>query len=250
MAVRPQALYKQVAQDMRKKIIRGTWKPGAQIPTEDKLTAQFGVSRPTVRQAVAELRTEGLLDVQQGRGTFVRGLAPDRAEPVWIDRTVSRTGERYECTGDWSNEEDPTIYRVRVDATAAEILHIEEGEAAYLVDRLIIHQPSGTRARYTTLLPMEAITSTPIAQDPAIPTAEAYTHLAAAHGPLQFREAVSARMPNPDERAVLQLPDSVPVLISQRVTQTEPDGNRLILETTTIGAGATHVIFTHRPADQ
>lgn len=46
-------------------------KHGDPIPTENALCDQFGVSRPTVRQAVSELVAEGYLIKIQGRGTFV-----------------------------------------------------------------------------------------------------------------------------------------------------------------------------------
>lgn len=247
MVIKPQSLYKQVAQEMRKSIARGHWPAGEQIPTEDRLTTLYGVSRPTVRQAVAELRSEGLLSVQQGRGTYVRAPAPEAAEPVWIEQTVTRTGKRFIYADGWTDEEPATVYRVRLEDSAATMLHTDEGEAAFLVDRLIIHQASGTRARYTVLLPMEQITGTPLAKQPDVTTAETYALLAAAHGAVEWREAVSARMPQPDERASLHIPDGVPVLISQRVTQTQADHTRLMLETMTIGAGPTRLTFTHRP---
>ncbi|MDH6135037.1 GntR family transcriptional regulator [Kitasatospora sp. MAA4] len=245
--VKAQSLYKQVAREMRKSIARGQWTPGDRIPTEDKLTALYGVSRPTVRQAVAELRSEGLLDVQQGRGTYVRGPNPDAVAPVYVERTVTRTGKRYNAPDGWSMEEPATVYRVRLEATAAEILHAEEGEAAFLVDRMIIHEASGTRARHAVLLPMEQITGTSLAQQPDVSPTDAYGMLAAAHGPIEWREAISARMPNPDERATLHVAEGVPVLVSQAVTQTQADHRRLMLETTTMEAGATHLTYTHRP---
>jgi GntR family transcriptional regulator len=45
--------------------------PGAAVPPERELAAQFGTSRTTVRQALAELVVEGRLQRMQGRGTFV-----------------------------------------------------------------------------------------------------------------------------------------------------------------------------------
>jgi len=50
---------------------------GDAVPSERSLTERFGVSRMTVRQAVDALVTEGVLEREQGRGTFV---APPRAD--------------------------------------------------------------------------------------------------------------------------------------------------------------------------
>lgn len=55
-------------------------KPGDQIPVETDLCDHYGVSRITVRQAVAALVDEGLLKKQRGRGTFV--LAPRLAQQL------------------------------------------------------------------------------------------------------------------------------------------------------------------------
>ncbi len=45
--------------------------PGSPVPTERDLAQQFGTSRTTVRQAIAELVVDGRLERTQGRGTFV-----------------------------------------------------------------------------------------------------------------------------------------------------------------------------------
>ena len=51
---------------------RGRWEPGDRIPSEPELCKQFGVSRATVRQALAELEREGRLRKERGRGTSSR----------------------------------------------------------------------------------------------------------------------------------------------------------------------------------
>lgn len=66
-------LYIQVASVMRQRIENGHWLEGDKISTLEQLEAEFGVARVTIRQAIELLREEGLLDAQQGRGTFVSG---------------------------------------------------------------------------------------------------------------------------------------------------------------------------------
>ena len=63
--------YQQVASILRHRIEDGTWSLGDQITTIDELERELGVARVTVRQAIELLREEGLLQSQQGRGTFV-----------------------------------------------------------------------------------------------------------------------------------------------------------------------------------
>lgn len=65
------SLYLQVASVLRERIYAGQWKPGDKIATLDELEGEFHVARVTVRQAVEVLREEGLLQTQQGRGTYV-----------------------------------------------------------------------------------------------------------------------------------------------------------------------------------
>ncbi len=66
-------LYVQVASVMRHRIDTGVWTEGDKISTLEELEKEFGVARVTIRQAIELLREEGLLDAQQGRGTFVFG---------------------------------------------------------------------------------------------------------------------------------------------------------------------------------
>jgi GntR family transcriptional regulator len=65
-------LYLQVERSLQRRIDAAEWLPGAQLPTEDELGKAYGVSRVTVRQALARLVDRGALVREQGRGTFVR----------------------------------------------------------------------------------------------------------------------------------------------------------------------------------
>jgi GntR family transcriptional regulator len=67
----PIPLYFQLQEILRKKILRGQFKPGELIPTEKELQEKYGVSRITVRNAINGLVIENLLTKKQGRGTIV-----------------------------------------------------------------------------------------------------------------------------------------------------------------------------------
>ena len=68
-------LYRRIQGDLRERVASGELPPGAQVETEQELMARYGVSRATVRQALAGLVAEGLLEIKRGRGTFVHGAA-------------------------------------------------------------------------------------------------------------------------------------------------------------------------------
>ncbi|GAB4460925.1 MAG: phosphonate metabolism transcriptional regulator PhnF [Armatimonadaceae bacterium] len=73
-------LYLRIAQELRQNIQDGIYKAGEQVPTEAILSQRFGVNRRhTLRRAISLLASEGLLRVDQGRGTFVADLAPAAA---------------------------------------------------------------------------------------------------------------------------------------------------------------------------
>ncbi len=69
--VRTSRLYEQIVQQIEESILKGTLKPGDQLPAERELAQRFGVSRTAVREAVKALREKGLVEAYSGRGTFI-----------------------------------------------------------------------------------------------------------------------------------------------------------------------------------
>lgn len=68
--------YAALATALRARIVAGEWPPGSMLPAEQTLAGEHGVALGTLRQALALLADEGLIDRRHGRGTFVRqGLA-------------------------------------------------------------------------------------------------------------------------------------------------------------------------------
>lgn len=100
-------LYHQLRQWLSTRIVNGELPPGTQLPGDHELSERLGVSRGVVRQALSELRHDGLIERERGRGTFVsrpktaqgligsmRGLADDALlRGQRIDSTVLRLGE-------------------------------------------------------------------------------------------------------------------------------------------------------------
>lgn len=68
------APYAKVKQHLKDGLAAGLWPPGALMPSEAELVAEFGVSRMTVNRALRELQAEGLVQRTQGVGTFAAPL--------------------------------------------------------------------------------------------------------------------------------------------------------------------------------
>ena len=80
--------YSQVADQLRRDILEARHAPGARLPAERDLCAQYDVSRITIRQALALLEDEQLVIRRQGSGTYVC-QNPTRRIPLMIDYTGS-----------------------------------------------------------------------------------------------------------------------------------------------------------------
>jgi GntR family transcriptional regulator len=72
----PVPFYFQLAQLLEDEIVTGRWEPGTRVPSEAELGSSYGLSRTTIRQALARLEQEGLVRRQKGHGTFVSHSRP------------------------------------------------------------------------------------------------------------------------------------------------------------------------------
>ncbi len=87
----PQRLTDRLAALLMQRIESGDLGPDQRLPTEQRLSEQFGVSRTVVREAISQLKSIGLLTSRQGAGVFV---APsNRARPLAFDPTVLHSME-------------------------------------------------------------------------------------------------------------------------------------------------------------
>ncbi len=65
------ALHHQIKEDLFLHLRSGRWPPGFELPTEEDLCRHYAVSRGTLRRAIADLVSEGYIERQRGRGSFV-----------------------------------------------------------------------------------------------------------------------------------------------------------------------------------
>ena len=71
------SLADRIATSLRQQLVAGGLKPGDRLPTEKELSNEHRVSRAVVREAIAALRSEGLVLARQGSGIFVAHHSPD-----------------------------------------------------------------------------------------------------------------------------------------------------------------------------
>lgn len=72
--IKPKKISAQIADQIRNSIMSGEFVPGDRLPPERELAEMFGVSRPSVREALNILGASGLVEVLQGGGTTVKSL--------------------------------------------------------------------------------------------------------------------------------------------------------------------------------
>lgn len=80
---RNEQLPARIASEIVRQITEGSFLPGQKLPTEHNLAQSFGVSRSVIREAIAQLRNEGLIETRQGVGAFI--TSPDRRQAIRIE---------------------------------------------------------------------------------------------------------------------------------------------------------------------
>ncbi|MFN4311979.1 MAG: GntR family transcriptional regulator [Ferrovibrio sp.] len=84
---RPKSLTELVKDHVRSRITNGELMLGEAL-SENVLAAQLGISKTPVREALLQLKLEGLVDIQPQRGSFVFSLAPDEAAEMCQYRVI------------------------------------------------------------------------------------------------------------------------------------------------------------------
>ena len=68
------SLVDQALDQLRLRITQGVWAIGERLPTEPELSAELGISRNTVREAMRVLAFSGLIEIRQGDGSYLRSM--------------------------------------------------------------------------------------------------------------------------------------------------------------------------------
>ena len=243
--------FKQIAARLRQAVIAGTLTPGEPIPSESRLMAHYGVARMTVRQALAELRGEGLLVAEHGRGVFVRE-AP-KVRRVASDRFARRhrKGGKAAFIAEAEGVGAPAVDEIEVatgvaNEDVARTLRLAMG--AEVVSRhrryLMDGHPVELASSY---VPRDLSEGTAIEGVDTGPGGIYARIEEQGHTLSEFVETVAARMPTPEERRRLRLPAGTPVLTVRRVAF-DTDGCPVEM-TDTVKAAPSYVLEYRFPAD-
>jgi GntR family transcriptional regulator len=74
----PESPFVQLAGILRARLKRGDWQTNRAIDSENALVEKYGLSRPTIRRAIAALAEEGFVYAIPGRGTYVAERKPEK----------------------------------------------------------------------------------------------------------------------------------------------------------------------------
>jgi GntR family transcriptional regulator len=127
-------LYRQIADELRRKIDSGELGPGKQLPTEDELMEQHQASRNTVRGAIKQLTVRGLVNTLHGRGTFVTEWVSPLVTTLTTDPNTGRGGgegivytAEAAASGRNATARGLTVEIQKAQGRVANALHIPEG---------------------------------------------------------------------------------------------------------------------------
>ena len=197
-------MYRQIADDLRRKIEAGELERGGQLPTEIDLREQYDASRNTVRDAIKWLTTRGLVETRPGQGTFVTeriipfvttltGPPEGGDEDVYLAEVVASSRTPYTS--------DPRVEMQRATGNIARALHVEDGTP--VVSRHQQRSIDGTPwSLQTSFYPMTLVEkgATQLIQATSI-EGGAVAYLAAQFGIKQvgYRDSIAVRVPNESE---------------------------------------------------
>ena len=233
----------QLGEAIRDKIVRGEYDPGQPIPTEERLQKFYGVSRITVRLALAKLVNEGYIRRQQGKGTYVnpRGLVT-KGKPKPFSRDmfgVKSTTKIIQSAGMKVRTEVLLFAREMPSKEVAERLGISEKDSVLHFERL----------RYADDKPLVLEKSwIPAAQCPDLKREDIkgslylalfkkyHHHVAAAH------QSLRAILASELDARVLNLQIGEPVMLVDGVTYLE-DGRAIEVEESHFRAEAIEFII-------
>ncbi|WP_440894722.1 GntR family transcriptional regulator [Amphibacillus sp. Q70] len=206
----PIPIYYQLEEMIKKKIQSEELMPGEAIPSEREYAETYGISRMTVRQAINNMVTEGLLYRQKGRGTFI---AEQKIEQDLTKLTSFSEDMR-------NRELNPSSKLISIDQMAcsvkiAEALAINAGACVYQIKRLRLadEEPIALETIYTPKNLVGDMDETDFNQS-FYTFLEENRQLKIHHG----HQSIEASTANKDEIKYLKIKKNDPILLMYRTS--------------------------------
>lgn len=214
--------YREIADDLRRRIDAGEFPPGSKLPPERDLVKEYGKAQGTIRQALAALRDEGITESRVGSGVRVRQWRPIVRNALkrlsaeqWGDGKsmwdVDVDDRPYEAT-------DVQIEHLPAPADIAHVLDLEPGELVWRRDRKYL--VNGVPVlRSVSHIPDDLARGTRITQVDTGPGGTYARLRDTGHGPVEFSETLRCRMPSVAEVVDLRLAPATPVVELRRIAK-------------------------------
>lgn len=213
--------YARIAGEIRGKIERGIYAPGAPVPSRQEIIERWNVSDTTARNVINQLAAEGLVTSRRGRGTFVRKRptrtpVPPRLYQVGAGPTPDESFHHV-LSVTVAEEEPPERIATELGVKPGETVVVRHAVLANAEDE----QPVLLRTSY---LPTDLAAGSPLASDPPL-TTDWITILQQAAGREvdSVTEHTRVRSATHTEARQLNLNDNAPIVITHAVTYAGPD---------------------------
>ncbi|MEF9904520.1 GntR family transcriptional regulator [Streptomyces sp. P9-A2] len=233
-----------IADDLRDRIVTGRLKPGERLPSEVHLAAQYMVSTPTLRNALAVLQAEGLVEKTHGKGNFVRRplqrityvggrRTPDAHSMDLAPLSVTVHTTRVRARGHLA-----ALLKMPTGSPLTEISCLgHEDERPHSLARIYVPCDLAPAAVLREPLPYEAVVTRLTELRPP---------------PAEVREEISVRLPTPEEASTLRISSALAVLAVTR--QTADTAGRVVEAALLVLPGdradavfTTHYVIDERP---
>lgn len=203
MARKP--IWKSILEALEEEVSNSRYRVGDKLPTEASLAERFGVNRHTVRRALAELASRGVVRSRQGAGVFVE--APPTDYP--IGRRV-RFHQNIRASGCLPEKR---VLRLEVrpcDKTEAEALRLEPGAPALVYEGLSLANGAHI-AHFESVFPFQRLPNLREALE-AVPSVTEALRMAGVSDYIRAETRISAERATPTQARHLRLREGDPLL--------------------------------------
>lgn len=180
-------MYVQIKEVLKQRILDGDYEVNERLPSESEMMKVFGVSRITVRQAVRDLHTEGLVFSAQGKGTFV-----SRPKAVQDIQHLQGFGEAMAPQGYDTSTRVVGVQEVRAPQEVSDALKIKQSATVIELTRIryLNREPISVDNSFFPLNIGKSIQSRDLTQD-VFPMLEAEFGVGLGHADLKIEAIVA-----------------------------------------------------------